>query len=106
MLALQIGENIFALARQLEVGFDVAGAAHQLVVVGDQRFKPLAVAHQRLGRGGIGPQRRIGQLLFYVGEFPADAGRVKDTPAGRALGRARERRRIRDRSTTCFALMT
>ena len=105
-VALQIGEHVFALARQLEVGLNVAGAADQFLVVGDQLFQALAVAHQGLGRGGIGPEGRIGQLLFYVGEFPADAGRVKDTPAGRAPGRGRERKRIRDRSTTCFALMT
>ena len=82
------------------------GAAHQFLIVGHQRFKPLAVAHQRLAGGGIVPQGRIGQLGFYFGEFPADASRVKDTPAGRGLGRARERKRIRDRSMTCFALKT
>ncbi len=48
-VALEIGENVFAFAGQLEVGFDVAGAAHQLFVVGDKRFKALAVAHQWLG---------------------------------------------------------
>ncbi len=105
-VALEIGEHIFAFARQLEVGFDVAGAADQFLIVGDQRFEALAVAHQRLARGGIRPQRRIGKLGFDCGEFPADAGRVKDTPAGRGLGRARERRRIRDRSMPCFALKT
>ncbi len=105
-VAFQIGEHVFALAGQLEVGFDVAGAAHQFLVVGDQRFQALAVAHQRLAGGGIVPEGRIGKLGFYFGEFPADASRVKDTPAGRALGRAREHKRIRDRSMTCFALMT
>ena len=62
-----------------------------------KRLKPLAVAHQRLACGGVRPHGRIGQLRFNFGEFPADAGRVKDTPAGRELGRARERKRIRDR---------
>ena len=105
-VALEIGEHVFAFAGQLEVGFDVAGAAHQFFIVGDQRFQALAIAHQRLAARGIVPEGRIGQLGFYFGEFPADASRVKDTPAGRGLGRARERKRIRDRSTTCFALMT
>ena len=94
--AVEIGEHVFAFAGQLEIGLDVAGAAHQLLVVGDQRFQPLAVAHQGLAGRGIGPQRRIGEFGFNFGEFPADAGRVKDTPAGRAPGRAREHRRIRD----------
>ena len=52
-VALQIGQHVFALARQLEVGLDVAGAAHQLLIVGDQRLQALAVAHQRLGSAGF-----------------------------------------------------
>jgi hypothetical protein len=39
-------------------------------------------------------------------EFPADASGVKDTPAGRGLGRGREHKRIRDRLATCLALKT
>ncbi len=66
-VALQIGQNVFALARQLEVGFNVAGAAHQFIVVGNKFFKALAVAHQRLAGAGIGPESRIGQLGFYCG---------------------------------------
>ncbi len=57
---LQIRENVLALARQLEVGFDVAGAADQFFVVGDKLLQALSVAHQRLGGVGIVPQRRIG----------------------------------------------
>ncbi len=105
-VALQIGEHVFAFAGKLEVGIDVAGAANQFLIVGDQRFESLAVAHQRLAGCGIGPHGRIGQFRFNSGEFPAQAGRVKDTPAGRGLGRARERRRIRDRLMPCFALRT
>ena len=101
-IALEIGEDILALAGQLEVGIDVAGAADELLVVGDEVLKALAVAHQGLGRGGIVPEGWIGESGFYVGEFPADASRVKDTPAGRAFGRAREHMRIRDRSTTTY----
>ncbi len=102
----QIGGHDFAFAGQLEVGFNVAGAADQLFVVGDKIFEALAVAHEWLAGCRIVPEGGIGQFFFYVGEFPADAGGVKDTPAGREPGRGRERKRIRDRSMTCFALMT
>ena len=68
-----------------------------LIVVGHKLFQALAVAHERLARCGIRPHGRIGEPGFYFGEFPADAGGVKDTPAGRALGRAREHKQIRDR---------
>ena len=82
-VALEIGKNVFAFAGEFEVGFDVAGAAHEFLIVGDHRFEALAVAHDGLAGGGVVPQSRIGELGFYVGEFPADASRVKDTPAGR-----------------------
>ncbi len=59
-LAFEIGENVFAFAGQFEVGVDVAGAADELFIVGDQRFEALAIAHHRLAGRGIGPQRRIG----------------------------------------------
>ena len=59
-VALQIGEHVFALAREFEVGFDIAGAANKFVVVADEGFKPLAVAHEGLAGRRIGPQRRIG----------------------------------------------
>ncbi len=96
-IALQVGQHVFALAGQLEVSLDVARASHQFVIVGNQFFQALAVAHKRLRCSGIVPKGRIGQPYFYVSEFPADASRVKDTPAGRGLGRAREHKRIRDR---------
>ena len=35
MSLLQIGENVFAFVGEFEVGFDVAGAADKLVIVGD-----------------------------------------------------------------------
>ncbi len=66
-IALQVDDHVFAFACQLEVGFDVAGAAHQFLVVGHQRLEALAIAHQRLRGGGIVPHRRIGKLLFNVG---------------------------------------
>ncbi len=59
-VALEIGEHIFALARQLEVGVDVARAAHQLLVVGHKILKALAVAHDGLAGGGVVPEGRIG----------------------------------------------
>ncbi len=102
---LQIQKNIFALARQLEVGFNVAGAADQFLVVTHQCFEALFVAHQWLGGVWIGPQRRIGELGFYFREFPAQPRRVKDTPGGRAPDCGPERKRIRDRSATCFLLV-
>ena len=99
-LALQIGEHVLALLCQFEVGLDLGGAAEQSFVVGHQRFQALAVAHQWFSGVGIGPESRIGQLGFYFCGLPADASRVKDTPAGRGLDRAQEHKRIRDRSTT------
>src|ERR1019366_5538138 len=119
-VTFEICEHVFAFAGQFEIGFDVAGAAYELFIVGDEVFKALAIAHDGLGstsrtktcprgprfRGGVVPEGWIGEFLFYVGEFPADASRVKDTPAGREPGRGREHKRIRDRLTTCFALMT
>ena len=62
-------------------------------------IEALALAHERLACSGIAPESGIGQFGFNAGEFPAEAGRVKDTPAGRAPGRAREHKRIRDHST-------
>ncbi len=44
-LALQIGEHVLALFCQFEIGLDLAGAAEEFVVVGDERFQALAVAH-------------------------------------------------------------
>ena len=36
-VAFKIGEHVFAFAGQFEVGVDVAGAADEFVVVGDER---------------------------------------------------------------------
>ena len=94
---LQLGQQLLALAPQLEVDLDIAGAAYELLVVGDQRLQTLAIAHEGLGGLGIVPEGRIGKFGFEFGEFAANACGVKDTPAGRALDRAPERRRIRDR---------
>ena len=99
-LLVEFNEDILAFAGQLDISFDVLGAANQRFVIGHHHFQALLIAHERFGCVGIGPERRIGQFGFYFGEFPADAGRVKDTPAGRGLDRGRERKRIRDRSTT------
>ena len=94
------GKNILAFLGQFEISLDIARTAHHLFVVGDHRLQALFVAHYRFSRVGIGPESRIGQPGFYFCGFPADANRVKDTPAGRGLDRAREHKRIRDRSTT------
>jgi hypothetical protein len=103
---LQIQENIFALAGKVNVGFNVFCPAHEPFIVSDHGFKSLAIAHDGLAGRWIVPQRRIGQLLFYFGEFATDASRVKDTPAGRVPGRARESMRIRDRLMPRFSLRT
>ncbi len=66
-IALQIGEHVFALARQLEISFDVAGAADERLIVGDKVLQALALAHQRLRRGRVVPQCRIGKFGFEVG---------------------------------------
>ena len=44
-LALDLAEHVLALAGQLDVGLDLAGAAHELLVVGNERFQALFVAH-------------------------------------------------------------
>ena len=47
-VALEVGEDVFAFVGEFEVGIDVAGAADEFFVVGDERFEALAVAHERL----------------------------------------------------------
>ena len=65
--AFQIREHIFALAGQLEVGFDIATAMDQRIIVGDQGFQTLLVAHQWLASVRVVPQRRVGEFVFYGG---------------------------------------
>ena len=90
--AAQIGGNIFAFVRQIEVGGDVAGAARQFVVRGQRALQPLLLAHHLLRFFGIRPERGIGGLLFDLAQLFAQLGRVKDTPVDR--GPCREARRI------------
>jgi len=52
-VAFELGENIFALAGEFEVGVDIAGAADEFLVPGDELFEALAVAHERLRRGRV-----------------------------------------------------
>ncbi len=66
-IAFQVGQHLFAFARQFEIRLDVARAAHQFLIVRDQFFQAFAFAHQRLARRRIVPQRRIGQLVLNVG---------------------------------------
>ena len=66
-LAIEIVKNAFALARQLEVSVNVAGAANELFVVGNERLEPLTLAHQGLRRNRIGPHCWVGKLGFDVG---------------------------------------
>jgi hypothetical protein len=99
-LALEVGFDRLTLARQVEVGLHVTGAAGQLGVVAELLLQPLAVAHEDLRFGGSAPDGGVGELLLYGAELGTQARGVKDTPAGRARGRARERRRIPDRSAS------
>jgi hypothetical protein len=62
---LEIRESVLALAHQLEVGFDVAGAANELLVVGDKLLEALAIAHEGLRGLGVGPESGIGEARFY-----------------------------------------
>jgi hypothetical protein len=105
-VALQIGEHVFALAGQLEVGSMSPVRRTSSSSSATSASRRLRSRISGLVALGFGPERRIGQLGFYFGEFPADASRVKDTPAGRGLGRAREHKRIRDRSTTWLGSLT
>ncbi len=98
-LALQLRLHRLALARQLEVRLHVAGPPLQLDIEGKLLLQPLALAHQHLRLRRLSPHRGIAQLLFYCFELRAHPRGVKDTPAGRARDRARERRQIPDRST-------
>ena len=66
-VALEIGEDVFAFAGEFEVGFDVAGAADKFFIVGDEGFKALAVAHQRLASCRVRPHCRVGKLGFDCG---------------------------------------
>jgi hypothetical protein len=66
-VALDVGEDIFALSRQFEVGLDIAGATDQFFVVGDHLFQALLVPHQRFAGIGIVPEGRIGEFGFDCG---------------------------------------
>jgi hypothetical protein len=66
-VALKIGKDILAFADKLKVCFDVAGAADEFVIVGDEVFQALAVAHDWFGRSRIVPEGWIGELGFYCG---------------------------------------
>ena len=44
-LALDLAEHVLALAGQLDVGLDLAGAAQQLLIVGDHDLQALFLAH-------------------------------------------------------------
>jgi hypothetical protein len=66
-LPLEIGLNSFAFAGQLEVSVDVARAALKLRVVGELRFYSFPIAHDRLRKRRVRPQRWVGKLLFDGG---------------------------------------
>ena len=96
-LAGEVGLGVFAFAGEFEVGFDVVGAAGEFGVVGEEGFEAFALAHEGLGTRGVGPDGGVGYFFFDGGEFAAESGRVKDTPADRGLCRGPGSRSIRDR---------
>ena len=52
-VALDIGGDIFAFAREFEQGVEIVGQAGDLVVVGDGLFQALAVLHDLLAFFGL-----------------------------------------------------
>ncbi len=82
-LAFELAFDRLTLARQVEVRIDIALPPLEFVRVREQRFQALAVAHDGLRKFGVGPESGVGELLFYRAELAANAGGVKDTPAGR-----------------------
>ncbi len=61
-LAFQLRLHRLALAGKFEVGIDIAGAAHQLILHGELAFETFPLAHEHLRLGWIGPDGGIGKF--------------------------------------------
>ena len=66
-IALDIGQNLFALARQLEQGIEIVGHGADVIVVGDGLFQALAHLHHFLAFFGLAPEIGGGDLVFGFG---------------------------------------
>ena len=65
--ALQVGVDVLAFFREIEVSGDVVAAARQVGVGREHVLQPLLFAHDLLRALGIRPQIRVGGLLFNFG---------------------------------------
>jgi len=66
-LAVEIRLGIFAFAGEVEVGFDVVGAAGKFGVIGKEGLEALALTHERLRACWVSPNGGVGDLFFEGG---------------------------------------
>jgi hypothetical protein len=82
-LHAHFARHILALARQLQVGFQVRKLACQAVIRRNLRFQALARGEDFLGGFLVLPKVRLGYLLLEGLEFTASLGGVKESSAVR-----------------------